>query len=250
MRKYIYGGALMLALSTAVTSCGKSTNNNFYEKESVKATEKTGGAADTDLIKAIKGQTGAYVAILDLEDYLYDNAKLSDAVVFSLNMEQRVPDYVVETALVLSAPISQANKSALAAGRPNIPLTAITKADNIPASVGFAIINTEHRTIIFGNDIVKIVKPGNEGCNCGDGVVTIGSNYTGITLTTSVLPADPADPTQMRKCDSDNPKWVCGDVVYATGTGTDGSSSNWSIQCRQSTNKCFKMPRNARYNNY
>jgi hypothetical protein len=246
MNKYIYGGALFLAFAATIFSCNKSnSSSDFYQKEAAKTPEKSTWASDEDLIKAIKGQNSDYIAILSLEDYLYDNAKLSENVIQALIEEQRVPDYVVETALVLSAPISSDALSALAVRRPAVSATVISSAGNIPASVGFAIINSSPRKVIFGNDIDKTVTPGSDDCDCGDGVITVGSNHTLVILTTSAT-VDPTDPNQMKPCKSENTTWTCGDVVYADLTGTDGSSANYDIQCRQSTNKCFKNPRNAR----
>lgn len=247
MNKLIYGGALILALGISVASCNKSgnTSSDFYTKEATKApeNEKSTWASDADLIDAIKGRNQDYVSISALEDYLYDNAKLSDDVVQTLIGENRVPDYVVETALVLSAPLSSSALNSLAAKRPNISATTIAKANDIPASVGFAIINTSHRQIIFGNDIVKKVKPGNEECGCGDGVITVGSNFAAVTLGTTT---QPLDPSEMRPCNSGNVTWTCGDVVYADQTGGGSSTATYTIQCNQSTNKCFKNPKDAR----
>lgn len=245
MHKLIYGGALVLALGISVASCNKSgnTSSNFYTKEATKTPEKTIWASDADLIDAIEGKNQDYVSIFALEDYLYDNARLSDDVVVALISESRVPDYVVETALVLSAPLSNSQLALLATKRPAISAATIAKADNIPASVGFAIINTSHRQIIFGNDIVKTVTPGNEECGCGDGVITIGSNFAAVTLTSTTPPLDPAE---MKPCKSSTGAWTCGDVVYADQTGGTPSSATFTIQCNQSTNKCFKNPRDAR----
>lgn len=245
MHKLIYGGALILALGISVASCDKSgkDTSKFYEKEATKSPEKSTWATDEALIDAIKGRNQDYVSIFALEDYLYDNARLSDDVVVTLISESRVPDYVVETALVLSAPLSNSQLALLAIKRPNISAATIAKADNIPASVGFAIINTSHRQIIFGNDIKKKVKPGNEECGCGDGVITVESNFSAVTLTSTTPPLDPAE---MKPCKSSTGTWTCGDVVYADQTGGTPSSATYTIQCNQSQNKCFKNPRDAR----
>lgn len=245
MNKLIYCGALILALGISASSCNKSGENSskFYAKEAGKSQEKNVWASDADLINAIKGRNQDYISIFALEDYLYDNAKLSEDVVEVLISESRVPDYVVETALVLSAPLSNADLSLLASKRPNISASTIAKANNIPANVGFAIINTSHRQIIFGNNIVKKVKPSYEGCGCGEGVITVESNFTAITLTSTTPPLDPAE---MKPCTSSTGKWTCGDVVYADQTGGTSSSATYTIQCNQSQNKCFKNPRDAR----
>lgn len=245
MNKLIYGGALILALGISVASCNKSGNSSskFYAKEASKTPEKSTWASDEALIDAIKGRNQDYVSIFALEDYLYDNARLSDDVVVALISESRVPDYVVETALVLSAPLSSSQLTLLANRRPNISAATIAKADNIPSSVGFAIINTSHREIIFGNDIVKKVKPGNEECGCGDGVITVGSNFTSVTLTSTTPPLDPAE---VKPCTSSTGTWTCGDVVYADQTGGGPSTATYTIQCNQSQNKCFKNPKDAR----
>lgn len=253
MKKLVYGGLFLALVGIGFVACEKEVQNRpttdqIKHKDVIasKSLMNNDWETDSSIISAIIGDNVDYISIASLEDLLYDNAKLSDEVIQILIAADRVPDYVVETSLILSAPISQSAIDKLRIERQGISISNIARANDIPASVGFAIINTPNRIVIFGNDINKSLDPENENCGCGKGIITIESNFSAITVGSTNEPLPPSDPNYMKPCTSSNGKWACGDVVYADQTGGGPSHASYDIDCAQSTNKCFKWPRDAR----
>ena len=94
---------------------------------------------------------------------------------------------------------------------------------------------------------MKTVEPGNEECGCGNSTIDVGSNFKAITLSTSTIVYNESEPNAMKKCDGSNPRWVCGDVVYSHYEGGGSSTATYTVQCNQSANRCFRLPRDARF---
>lgn len=236
MKKLIYGVAFVAISAGAVlVACSKQELNPTTTKktETTTSVEKSGGLSDADLIKIIKGQNSNYPTLEDIEGALLDNCKLSSSVIRAMIDESRIPNYMVETVMVLSAPISSGDLAYLHTGRPTLSTTAIVAAASIDlTNVNFAIVNTSPRQILFAKNMVKRSTCTN---GCGESEVS-GTNFVVLDLTSTTTPLDPAE---MKPCESGG-KWICGTAKKVQIVGTDGTTATYKVTCTQSTEKCFR----------
>lgn len=244
MKKIIYGGLFLAVIGTGILlACNKEVQQQHPAKaqtnQVLKGTTTRRILSDADLISAIKGQTPEFVNLSDLEDLLYENARLDDNVISTLIETSRVPDFIVETALVLSAPVSPAELSHLSTKRPTLSATAIVAAAAAKSDANYVVINTNPRQVLFGKGMVKT-----SACDgCGEGTITTQSDHLLINLTSVTSTLDPA---AIKPCRSGNTEWVCGTAVYVHLTGTDGTTAHFSVSCEQSSDKCIQNVQDAR----
>ena len=248
MKKFIYAGALLavVGIGTLVACSKENTTKNPSPKTEANIL-KNGGTrtilTDAQLIAAIKGEMPDYLNLSDLEDLLYGNSKLSDNVISTLIEISRVPDFIVETALVLSAPVSSTELSHLSSQRPALKHTAIIAAADAKDDANYVVINTNPRQVLFGRGMVK-----SSSCeDCGEGTITTQSDNLLINLTSTTTPLEPAE---MKPCKSSNTSWVCGTAKLVHLNSTDGTNANYSVTCQQSTDKCIQNVQSARHSGH
>lgn len=237
MKKLIFGTAFFAIIGGAVlVACNKqemNPNSTTAKTETTPSIEKSGTLSDADLIDIIKGRNASYPTLEDIELVLLDNCKLSSSVVRAMIDESRIPNYMVETAMVLSAPISSADLTYLGSKRPTLSTTAIVAAASIDLThMNYAIVNTSPRQMLFAKNMVKksLCADG-----CGESEVK-GDYFVVLDLTSTTTPLDPSE---MKPCVSGG-KWVCGTARRVRIQTTDGTSTTYSVTCTQSAEKCFK----------
>lgn len=244
MKRVVIAGIAILAVSAAVlVACEKEAAAVSAAKKPSASTEKTTRTRrilpDADLIRMIRGQVPEYVNLSDLEDLLYENAALSNDVMRALIAEDRVPDFIVETALVLSAPLTDAQLAYLQAERPGLSTTAIVEAAAADADANYVIVNCNPRQVLFGKGMVK-----SSNCeSCGEGTIATQSDNLLVDLTSTTGDLDPA---AVKPCNSSNTEWVCGTAKRVYLQGTDGTTATYSVTCEQSTKKCIQNVQDAR----
>lgn len=235
MRKLIYSTAFLAIIGgTVLVACNKQeVNPKTVKTEQTQSVEKLGGLSDADLIKIIHGLDANYPTLEDIELVLLENCKLSSTVMRAMMDETRIPNYMVETAMVLSAPISSGDLTYLHGARPTLSTTAIVAAASIDLThLNYAIVNTSPRQMLFARNMVKksLCADG-----CGESEIK-GNNFVVLDLTSTTTPLDPAE---MKPCESGG-KWVCGTARRVEIQSTDGTSTTYSVTCTQSAEKCFK----------
>jgi hypothetical protein len=238
MKKVIFGiSFLVIAGASILVACNKQNLNlnqsNTVKTEQTPSVEKLGGLSDADLINIIHGSDPSYPTLEDIELVLLDNCKLSSSVVRAMIAESRIPNYMIETVMVLSAPISSGDLTYLNTVRPTLSTTAIVAAASVDlTNLNYAIVNTSPRQLLFAKNMVKksLCTDG-----CGESEMK-GQNFIVLDLTSITTPLDPAE---MKPCESGG-KWVCGTAKRVRLTGTDGTTSTYSVTCTQSAEKCFK----------
>lgn len=65
--------------------------------------------SDSQLIEIIQGDNLNFSRLEEIEDVLIDNSKLNSLVIRAMIDETRMPNYMVETVMILSAPISNSD---------------------------------------------------------------------------------------------------------------------------------------------
>ncbi len=237
MKKIIYGIAfLAIAGTTILVACDKQAvkpNSKTVKTEATPNLEKNAGLSDADLIAIIKGQNADYPTLEDIEDVLLENCKLGSSVMRAMMDESRIPNYMVETALVLSAPISNSDLNYLAVARPTLSTTAIVSAASIDLThLQYMIVNTSPRQMLFANNLKKKSLCLN---GCGESEIS-GDNFVVLDLVSTTTPLDPAE---MKPC-KDGGKWICGTARRVRRTGGDHTTSVFQVTCTQSSDKCIK----------
>jgi hypothetical protein len=195
--------------------------------------------SDSQLIEIIQGDNLNFSRLEEIEDVLIDNSKLNSIVIRAMIDETRIPNYMVETVMILSAPISNSDLAYLVSSRPNLSNSSIVAAANIDLNhSNFAIVNTSPRQMLFAKSMVKtsICEDG-----CGEGEIK-GENFVVLDLTSSTTPLDP---TEMRPCKTGG-KWICGTAKRVHLNGTDGTTATYSVSCTQSAEKCIRDIADAR----
>ncbi len=236
MKKLIYGiGFLAIAGSTILVACNKEAvkpNSKMIEPKSSNL-EKSAGLSDADLIAIIKGQNADYPTLEDIEDVLLENCKLGSSVMRAMIDETRIPNYMVETAMILSAPISPTDLTYLSVARPGMSTTAIVAAASIDLThLEYMIVNTSPRQMLFANNLVK-TSLCTDGC--GESEIS-GDNFVVLDLISTTTPLEPAE---MKPC-KDGGKWICGTAKRVRRTGGDHTTSIFQVTCTQSSDKCIK----------
>jgi hypothetical protein len=143
---------------------------------------------------------------------------------------------MVELMAILSSPLSNQIINRIKSNRTKIDMTTIYEVQKINPTIGFSVQNTNPRTILFGNNM-KLSQ--NNSCNCANLICDqIESKL--INLKTTTL-----DPERMRGCNEN--KWMCGTTQYVHLTSADGETASYNIGCSNSTDKCFRLPKDARF---
>jgi hypothetical protein len=236
MKKLIYGIAfLAIAGSTILVACDKEAVKPNSKTIGTKTStlEKSAGLSDAELIAIIKGQNADYPTLEDIENVLLENCKLGSSVMRAMMDETRIPNYMVETAMVLSAPISHADLTYLAVARPTLSTTAIAAAASIDLThLEYMIVNTSPRQLLFANNLVKksLCPDG-----CGESEIK-GDNFVVLDL---ISPTTPLNPAEMKPC-KDGGKWICGTSSRVRRTGGSSSTSTYQVTCTQSSDRCIK----------
>lgn len=237
MKKLIYGTTFIALIGGVVlVACNKQDvkpQSKTVRIEEPKDLEKTGGLSDADLIDIIKGQNADYSTLEDIEDVLLENCKLGSSVMRAMIDETRIPNYMVETVMILSAPISNADLTYLSVARPTLPTNVIVASASIDLThLQYMIVNTSPRQLLFANNLKKksLCPDG-----CGESEIK-GDNFIVLDL---VSPTTPLNPAEMKPC-KDGGKWICGTARRVKRTGGDSTTSTYTVTCTQSAEKCIK----------
>lgn len=235
MRKSHFAVVVLTAIGTTMLVACNKPHASLHKTEPVENTmgiEKTVYLSDTEIIAAIQGNNPTCTTLDELDELLIANARLSNRVVHALIAEKRVPNFIVETALVLSTPISDDEMTYLSIKRPGLSNASIKAAAASSLEDNFTVLNTKPRQVIFGRDMVKSSNP---DCDCGDGTITVGSHNLQVILTSETTPLDPSE---IFGCNSN--KWICGTAKVTSSTTSEGLAT-YNVTCTPSNEKCMRQ---------
>ena len=233
MKKLIYGIVFFaIAGISVLVACSKQDVQPTPSKpQQLINIEKSGSFNDAQLIDIIKGRNSSYSKIEEIEEVLFEHCRLSSSVLRVLIDETRMPNYIVEEMMILSAP-SSADLTYLNTVRPSLSRTSIVAADNIDLlNSQFAICNSNPRQIFIAKGLTRTAL-----CEDGCGESEFkGTDFVILNLTSTTTPLDPA---QIADCNAG--RWVCGKLVESRVVLSDGTSTTAVIKCEGTVEKCVR----------
>lgn len=247
MKKIFYSFAILAAVGLSISACtkektgihGNAASTTMDENQKViESLNKSGVSVNTNqyrtdafLIAAINGQNKEFAGEYDLFELLLDEVALSDQILTHVINSKRISDADVELLLVLSAPVAENVIRHVAVRRPAMPLDKIMQAQLIINRNQYAISGTTPYTVFFGDELTY------------NGSELYGNQVSEIKL--SIYP-DHDIIIRRRPCNDDNKKWMCGTAKRVELISSDGTTGHYTLDCEQSHDYCFKIPKGSR----
>lgn len=247
MKKILYPVALLATMSLVIVSCSKEKNNSDdglnrrTEGENQKIIEGLNKSAtkvnenqyktDAFLISAINGHKNEFSDEFELFDLLIDHVALSDQVLMNVINSKRFSNSDVELLMVLSSPINENVIKYAGIRRSSMPLDKVSQAQYIINRNQYAISGNAPYTVFFGDNLIY------------NGGELHGNQVSELKL--NMYP-DNDIIIRRRPCNDDNKKWMCGTSSKVELISSDGSTGHYTIDCTQSHDYCFKIPKGSR----
>lgn len=230
MKKLIYGLAFFAIAGIGILVACNKHDIQPTTKQSI-SLEKSISFTDLQLIDIIKGRNTNYTKIEEIEEVLFDHCRLNSSVIRALIDEARLPDYMIEEMMVLSAP-SGADLAYLNSVRPSLSTASIVAASGEDlVNSQFVVFNLNPRQIFIAKGLTQKSLCGS---GCGESEFK-GTDFVIIHLTSVTTPLEPSE---IADCDAG--KWVCGKAVESRIVLNEGSTTVVVTKCEGTTEKCVR----------